>query len=121
MDLDSSGGLVAELLRRLAQPLVGLLLRVGFKNLIKKLVHPISVIPRSLIEDVAPEVCLTALPNVPWKRFPQSRLQGLMRVARCQLDARKASVLELLKQLSSSLQFLEGRASSRGSPDSPPH
>jgi hypothetical protein len=58
-----------DLLRRLAEPVLGLLLRVGVKNLVKKLMHSISVIRRDLIEDVAPEVYtegllgMTALPD----------------------------------------------------------
>jgi hypothetical protein len=77
-NVEGSGGLLLQIRSVLFEPLLGLLLRVGLKNLIEQIVHSVAIAGRRFVQDVSPEVYteeflgLASLPDAARERRSQS-------------------------------------------------
>lgn len=86
-------GLLTQFAGMFFEPLDGLLLGLGFEDLVTESLHLVVVVGRRLIEHVALEVGLAPIPDAAWEASSQGLLQALMSVAYGELNASEALLL----------------------------
>jgi hypothetical protein len=106
-NVEGSRSLLLQLLCALFEPLLGFLLRVGLKNLIEQLVHPIAITSGRLVQNVPPEVGSASLPDAPREGRSEGGLKPFMSVTGGKLHSPKPTTgLQILEQLLPALSSL---------------